>query len=132
MVNLLIFIFVCYGFCNSIIFGSIFEKWRNFWLKNSPNFFGKLMTCFICLPWYGGFILSLVGLSPMESTGQINDINIFDLFIIPTKFICVFFDGALASGTNWLIHTIQEHFEKDYIRVKLEKEEKSEIEKEMD
>ncbi len=132
MVNLLIFIFVCYGFCNSIIFGSIFKNWRDFWTKNSPNFIGKLMTCFICLPWYGGFILSFCGLSPMESTHSIYDINIFGLFVIPTKFICVFFDGALGSGTNWLIHTVQEAFERAFVKDEKEVSVIIKEEKEMD
>lgn len=116
MVKLLVFILACYGFCNTAIFGSIFEKWRNFWLKYSPNFFGKLFTCFICMPWYIGFILSLCGLSPMELTKMIHDVNIFGLFIIPAKVIIVFFDGAVGSASSWLVHTIQEMCERVFVK----------------
>ena len=73
----------------SIIFGSIFQKFRDFTSRISPNFWGKLTSCFICLGTWAGFILSLCGLSPMETTHSIHDINVFDLFIIPTKFITV-------------------------------------------
>lgn len=116
MVNLLIFILACYGASNNMIFGSIFEKWRNFWLRISPSFFGKLFSCFICLPNYWGFIISLCGLSPMESTGMIHDVNVFDLFTIPNIFICVFFDGMIASGSSWVIHTLQEFLERAFTK----------------
>lgn len=73
---------------------------------------GKLVTCFICLPTWVGFSLSLVNrvylpnkiLTPsMLVIGNCNDLLIY--------FISIFFDGIIASGGVWLIHTIQEYFE---------------------
>ena len=68
----------------------------------------------------------------MESTDQIHDINVFDLFIIPTKFICVFFDGCLASGTSYFIYQLTEFFERGFVKEKKEESIVPEAEKEMD
>ena len=46
----LIFILVCYGACNNMIYGSIFEGFRKF-LSNfgtSGYSLHKLFTCFMC------------------------------------------------------------------------------------
>lgn len=105
--NLILFVLVCYGVSNIIIFGSIFNSFRAYWNKTSPNFFGKLFTCMICLPTYVGFFISigahLTGLyqfSPFASIG----LNI--------PLIAIFLDGCLASGSVWILHTLQEHFER--------------------
>ena len=103
--ELLIFILLGYGITNILVFGSIFESWRIFWDKNSPNFFGKLFSCPMCLSTWIGFVLSYLFLTlsvytPMASYG---------LDIMPLN---IFLDGCLMSGGVWLIHTIQEYFEK--------------------
>lgn len=64
-----------------------------------PSFFGKLFGCMMCLPFWWGVLLSLFMYSP---TGQLD---------IPIEHLNVFFDGCLASGTVWLVHTIQERIE---------------------
>lgn len=105
--NLILFVLTCYGISNIIIFGSIFDRFRKYWEKVSPNFFGKLFSCMICLPTYVGFIISmsahLTGLlqfSPFASLG----LNI--------PMFAIFLDGCLASGSVWLVHTLQEYFER--------------------
>ena len=101
MINLLIFVLVAYGASNIMVFGSIFENFRNFMGVNSdkPNFFGKLFGCMMCLPFWWGVILSVFMFSPTgELNPMINHINIF-------------FDACLASGSVWLLHTIQEKLE---------------------
>lgn len=105
--NLILFILTCYGISNIIIFGSIFQSFRNFWEKKSPNFFGKLFNCMICLPTYIGFFISIgahvtgmLQFSPFASMG------------LDLPFIAIFLDGCLASGSVWLIHTLQEYFER--------------------
>ena len=102
--DLFIFILLGYGITNILVFGSIFDFWRNFWNKINPNFFGKLFSCPMCLSTWVGFILSfmfniLSVYTPMASYG---------LDIIP---LIVFLDGCLMSGGVWLIHTVQEYFE---------------------
>lgn len=104
--NLLVFILTCYGISNIVIFGSIFKTFREYWQIVSPDFFGKLFTCMICLPTYVGFFISIgahvTGLyqfSPFASMGLNNPL------------IAIFLDGCLASGSVWLLHTLQEHLE---------------------
>lgn len=103
--NLLIFILLGYGITNILVFGSIFEFWRTFWDKNNPNFFGKLFSCPMCLSTWVGFILSFLFsmlnvYTPMASYG---------LDIMPLN---IFLDGCLMSGGVWILHTLQEYFEK--------------------
>ena len=105
--TLILFILVSYGISNIVIYGSIFLKFRNYFDIVSPNFFGKLFTCMICLPTYCGFLLSigahitgLLQFSPFAGNG----LNI--------PILAIFLDGCLASGSVWLIHTLQEHLER--------------------
>lgn len=102
--ELLIFILLGYGITNILVFGSIFEYWRNFWDKNSPNFFGKLFSCPMCLSTWIGFILSYLFLTSSVYTPMAS----YGLDIMPLN---VFLDGCLMSGGVWLIHTIQEYLE---------------------
>lgn len=106
--NLILFILTCYGISNIIIFGSIFKSFREYWEKKSPNFFGKLFSCMICLPTYVGFFISigahytgLIQFSPFGSMG------------LDIPLIAIFLDGCLASGTVWLVHTLQEKLERE-------------------
>lgn len=112
MVELIIFILVAYGATNIMVFGSIFEGFRNFFVRLNPSFLGKLFTCMICLPTWWGFVLSLTMWSPTLSTGLINNLDIFSL-TIDKVVLSTFFDGCLTSGVVWLIHTCQEYLEKD-------------------
>jgi len=100
--GLLIFILICYGASNIMVFSSLFKKWREFWLRISPNFFGELFTCMICLPTWWGIMISLIVFSPAITYLGITSI-----------FLAAFLDGCLASGSVWLIHTLQEKLEKD-------------------
>jgi hypothetical protein len=101
------FLLVSYGITNIAIYGSIFDGWRNFWKRVSPSFFGKLFSCPLCLSTWVGFVLSYILLSfgfqtPMFSYG---------IDVLP---LAVFLDGCLTSGGVWLIHTIQEFFERAF------------------
>jgi len=105
--NIFLFIIICYGISNIIVFSYIFEKIRDVLEKVSPNFFGKMVNCMMCTSTWIGFLLSTIGyllsypvLSPMLHYGV-------DIF-----YLAIFLDGMLASGSVWLIHTIQEFFEK--------------------
>jgi hypothetical protein len=100
--KLLLFILICYGTSNIMVFSSIFSKWRTFWLKVSPNFLGELFTCMICLPTWCGIILSLLIFSPTMTFLGVSSI-----------FFSALLDGIIASGAVWLIHTIQESLEKN-------------------
>ena len=111
--QLLIFILISYGISNIIVFGSIFEKFRNFWEPISPKYVHKLLTCMICLPTWIGFMGSALIWSPTEAFNLVtHSLDVFGLFMIPKGLISVFLDGCLTSGSVWLIHTFQEHLEK--------------------
>ena len=100
-----LFILLCYGITNIIVFGGIFESWRNFWVKYNPSFFGKLFTCPLCLSTWVGFIMSAIFLNVAVPTP-------FTLYGLTNKLLIIFCDGCLTSGLVWIIHTIQEYFER--------------------
>lgn len=112
MVKLIIFLLVSYGITNIMIFGSIFEKFRELIGVNSKRqrFFGKLFGCFMCLSFWVGVLISLLMYSPIDSNFLINDLTLFS-FKIPKNIIILFFDACLSSSGVWLIHTIQERIE---------------------
>lgn len=105
--SLLVFILTCYGISNIVIFGSIFEQFREFWKIVSPNFFGKLFSCMICLPTYVGFIISIGA-----HVTELHQFSPFASLGLDISLLAIFLDGCLASGSVWLLHTLQEHLEK--------------------
>lgn len=112
--KLLIFLLVAYGFCNIIVFGSIFKKWRDFWSNFSPNFWGMLFTCMICLPAWIGFLGSALVWSPTEHYQIVTESLNLHFFTIPKGVISAFLDGCLTSGAVWLIHSTQEAIERHF------------------
>ena len=104
--ELLLIILVSYGISNVIVFGSIFESFRELMDDLSPNFFGKLFSCMMCTPWWVGFFLSL--------GAQLSGYSQFSPFYnygLENIYLSIFLDACLLSGTTWLIHNVQEYFE---------------------
>ena len=112
MTNLFIFMLVAYGASNIMVFSTIFSKWRTFFRVGAEDsgFFGKLFGCMMCLPFWWGVILSLLMFSPVLSSGGIDD-TLIRGFTFPKEVLGAFFDGCLASGSVWFIHTVQERIE---------------------
>lgn len=104
--ELLLIILVGYSISNIIVFGSIFEGLRETAQVYSPNFFGKLLGCMMCTPWWVGFFLSLGA----QITGY-TEFSPFYNYGLEVAWISIFLDSCLISGTTWLIHTIQEKLE---------------------
>ena len=104
--ELLLIILLSYGISNMIVHGSIFEKLREKADIINPNFLGELLGCMMCTPFWVGFILSLT----LQLIGY-SQFSPFSSYGIDNIYLSVFFDSCLLSGTTWLIHTIQEHFE---------------------
>jgi len=98
--NILIFILIAYGISNIIVYGALFEGIRNYLVRNDPNFTGKLATCMMCNSFWVGVILTSILFSPVST-----------LFCVASP-LTYFFNGCLTSGCVWLIHTLQEFFEK--------------------
>jgi len=101
----LVFSFLAYGWTNIMVYGSsIIGVWRDFWIKVSPKFFGKLFSCPMCLGTWVGFLLSYgLGYFDFNTPMALYGVNIL--------WLRVFLDGVLTSGTVWFIHTVQEWFE---------------------
>jgi hypothetical protein len=105
--GVLLFILVAYGISNIVVFGSIFDSFREFWNDLSPNFFGKLFGCMMCFPTWVGIFLSLG--SHLTGYLQFSPFAHYGLEIAP---LAIFLDGCLASGCVWILHTIQEALER--------------------
>lgn len=107
--NTLLFIIICYGACNNIIYGSLFEGFRNSLKKFGEGGYSlyKLFTCFMCLGTWMGFVLTLLmnyfnyaNLTPIGSLG------------VDNLYLMVFLNGMVSAGGVWLTHTLQEALEK--------------------
>ena len=57
--NFIMWLFISYGISNIIVYGSIFNGLRE-WVSKKSEWFGKLITCMMCLPFYTGIFMSLV------------------------------------------------------------------------
>lgn len=101
--DVLVWLLMSYGMTNIVVFSSIFEPMRE-WLKTKTNkilnFVSDLVGCPMCFGFWSGIFLSLTLISPSTWLFGVNDYS------------NLFFDGILSSGGIWLIHTVQEYFER--------------------
>ena len=95
----LIWILAAYGMSQILVFGSIFDKPRD-WITKHSTFFGDLLSCMMCTSTWVGVFFSLTFYSPTES-----------MTILP--YINIFFDGMLASGGVWALNAVVEWFEEN-------------------
>lgn len=96
---MIIWILAAYGMSQILVFGSIFDKPRN-WITKHSTFFGDLLECMMCTSTWVGFFFSLAFYSPTES-----------MCVFP--YTNIFFDGMLASGSVWALNAIVEWFEEN-------------------
>jgi hypothetical protein len=111
MEKIIFWALAAYGMSTIIIYGSIFEGFRNFihrWgnnklapLQGLGNFLSGLIKCMLCTSTWVGFFLSLAYFSP--------NVEIIGL----NKILAVFFDGMLGAGFVWAINAIIEWFEEN-------------------
>jgi len=97
--ELIIWILAAYGMTQILVYGSIFDKSRD-WIKTNSTFFGDLISCVMCTSTWVGFFFSLTFFSPT-----------IDFVSIP--YSNIFFDGLLASGSVWALNAFIEWFEKN-------------------
>jgi len=109
----LIFILICYGACNNLIYGSVFEGFRNLLSKFGTGGYSlyKLFTCFMCLGTWMGFAISAImayfgyaHLTPMGSYGLDN------------LYLMVFLNGLLSAGGVWLFNTLQDALDRGFTK----------------
>lgn len=98
MIYLIFWSFTAYGLTSILVWGSIFEKPRQFLIKNS-KFLGDLISCVLCTSTWVGFFMSIIfgGLT----------IRLFEI----NPYLGFFFDGMFTAGTVWGINAIIEFFE---------------------
>ena len=101
--NLILFIVACYGITTIMTEGSIFDKWRDYWERVSPNFLGMLFTCPLCFSTHVGFLLSTV----MYFLGYPTPFSYID-----EVGIRIFLDGMLSAGSVWMLHNIEVYLKK--------------------
>jgi hypothetical protein len=109
MTNLLLWMIMCYGISNILVYGSIFNGPRNkinqwaadvdsifqdFWI-----FLSDMLKCMMCTPTWVGFFVGIFLYSPVNH------------FLDVSIWISWFFDGMFASGSVWAINSIIEWFE---------------------
>jgi hypothetical protein len=109
--NTIVFLLICYGACNNLIYGSLFESFRNFLSKYGTGGYSlhKLFTCFMCLGTWMGFAISFIfiyfGYSDLTPVGSM---GVTDFYLV------IFLNGLLSAGGVWLIHTFQELLERAF------------------
>lgn len=69
----------------------------------------EMSSCMICLPTWVGMFLSVVNLIFFSYT----PLTPMNMVLCGGNLwpIVIFFDGLIASGGNWLLHTLQECLE---------------------
>lgn len=104
----LIFILICYGACNNLIFGSLFAGFREFLMRMGTGGYSlyKLFTCFMCLGTWMGFAVSIIYMKfgmvlPLTSNNTLTTI---------------FLHGLLSTGGVWILHTLQEALERAFTK----------------
>ncbi len=109
----LLFILTCYGASNNIVFGSLFEGFRNFLAIFGTGGYSlyKLFTCMMCLPTWIGFVLSSI----LIKLGYSN-LTPFGSYGLDNLYLSVFLHGLLSTGGVWLLHTLQEALERAFVK----------------
>lgn len=107
--QLLLWMVMCYGISNILVYGSIFNTPRNYinsFAEDSDTLFhgfwvflSNMLKCMMCTPTWIGFFFGIFLYSPVQEILGVN------------RWISWFFDGMLASGAVWAINSIIEWFE---------------------
>ena len=109
MTQLILWMIMAYGISNILVYGTIFNRPRNFIIRESENeenflqdffiFLRDMLSCMMCTPVWVGFFFGIFLYSPVYQILQVS------------PWVSWFFDGMLASGSVWAINSIIEWFE---------------------
>ena len=109
--KLLLWMIMCYGISNILVYGSIFNGPRNkinqwaadvdsifqdFWI-----FLSDMLKCMMCTPTWVGFFVGIFLYSPVNH------------FLDVSIWVSWFFDGITSAGAVWAINGIIEWFEEN-------------------
>ena len=107
------YIFVAFGFCNMVAFGSgpfrNFERIRD-WSESISEHFGLLFKCMMCLPANFGWIVSVLNwfLIPVAITP-------FNIILAGTGlwWLAMILDCCFTTGVVWLLYVLDEWLESE-------------------
>lgn len=102
MATLFLWSFMGYGMTTILVYGSIFEKQRE-WIKSHSQFFGSLISCMLCTSTWVGFFMSIC-LGGLTTS--------YGMSWLPA----IFWDGMFTAGIVWAINGIVEFFEESRIK----------------
>jgi len=91
---LLCFILACYGGANGIVYSSLLSTPRN-WIVSRSVFFGKLITCPMCVGFWIGVMFSMSGIGPTAYYVIESYSPFFTLA-----------DGFVGSASAWILHLL--------------------------
>ena len=106
------YIFVAFGFCNMVAFGSgpfrIFERIRD-WSDGISEHFGLLFKCMMCLPANFGWIVSLIDCFLIKAAA----ITPFNIILAGTGlwWLAMILDCCFTTGVVWLLYVLDEWLE---------------------
>ena len=110
--ELILYFIFAYGLSNVLVYGygpfGIVEWFRNFCSKYIPTI-GAMLECMMCTSTNIGIVMSLVNLFLIKDV-EFTPANC--VFNDLPWYMILLFDMFATSGAVWLIHTLQEHFEK--------------------
>ena len=118
ILKLITWIILSYGLMNIMVFGKIFNNFRNYlnkWgnskitgteypkypLSQLGKFFYDMISCAMCFSVWGGFFLGIFIWSPSH--------DILGVSILFSWFL----DGIISSGAVWAVNSIIEWFEEN-------------------
>lgn len=104
MNNLFVWILLCYGASNIVVYGKIFSGVRNLELLQHTKFgffIYEMITCMMCFSTWFGFFLGIFIFSPTN------------VYLYIPEYYSWFFDGLFSSGCVWVINSIIEYFEEN-------------------
>ena len=110
---LFIYSIAAYSISNMLVYFSgpfnIIDKFRN-WISSKHETLNELFSCMFCLPTNIGIILSIISLvfMPFPITPFTLVFN-HQYYLWP---VIIVFDALYTGGIVYLIHTLQEYFER--------------------
>ena len=113
MIALISYILLSYGLSNLIVYSNgpfhIFLKWREISHKIGEKF-GELFTCMLCISTWIGLLLSIIDIYVIKNYSY-TPYNI----LMPEceyKILVMVFDMGFTSASVWLLHQLEEMFER--------------------
>lgn len=111
MTQLILFMITAYGLSNILVYGSIFDKPRNYIFNQADygiglftgfyKFLKGMLSCMMCTPVWVGFFSGIFLYSPIHE------------FLGVNPWFSWFFDGIFSSGAVWAINALVEWFEEN-------------------